>query len=287
MTIQPNSSKAVDAHVHVWSDDLSRYSFARGFKIDDCVVPAFLPEDILNHARPFGVERIVLVQMSYYGFDNRYMTDVIRTHEGVFSGIAVIDQNAKKPDREMVRLARMGVCGFRIKPEGAPVDSWLDGPVWDRMFSAGTDLHLALCPLIDPEALPSLSRKCEEYPDTPVIIDHLCRIGADGRINPDHVDALCRMADFPSVMMKVSAFYALGSKTSPYEDLIPLIQRVLTAFGAKRLMWASDCPFQVMDGHNYGDSISLVRNLDFLSDDERADVLRRTAENFFFERPGA
>ena len=31
-------------------------------------------------------------------------------------------------------------------------------------------------------------------------------------------------------------------------------------FGAARLMWASDCPFQVQDGQTYADSISLIRS---------------------------
>ena len=282
MTIQPNSGKAVDALVHIWSNDLVRYPFARGFKADDCVVPAFLPEDILAEAEPCGVERIVLVQMSYYGFDNRYMTDVIQAHEGLFSGIAVIDPNTEKPEREMERLSEKGVRGFRIRPEAMPLNGWLEGPGWNRIFAAGADRRLALCALIDPEALPALRRRCEEFPDTPVIIDHLCRIGAGGRIHPDHVDALCGMADFPSVMLKVSAFYALGNKTAPYTDLIPLVRRVFTAFGAKRLMWASDCPFQVLGGHAYTDSISFVQKLDFLSEEDRTDILRHTADNFFF-----
>jgi hypothetical protein len=48
-------------------------------------------------------------------------------------------------------------------------------------------------------------------------------------------------------------------------------------------MWASDCPFQVQDGHTYADSIALVRDhLDFLSADERDWLLRKTADRVFF-----
>ena len=283
MTTNSDFGGAVDSHVHVWSNDSIRYPYTLGYNPEDSVLPSFLPEDILAHAKPCGIERIVLVQMSCYGVDNLYMTDVIRAYDGLFSGIAVIDPDTEKPDREMERLAEKGVRGFRIKPEGVPLERWMEGPGWDRMFAAGAERRLALCPLIDPEALPGLSRKCEKFPDTPIIIDHLCRIGADGHIRREHVDALCEMAAFPAVMLKVSAFYALGKKTAPYDDLIPLIRRVYTAFGAKRLMWASDCPFQVLNGHTYTDSISLVHGLDFLSDAEQADILRHTAESFFFD----
>ena len=43
-------------------------------------------------------------------------------------------------------------------------------------------------------------------------------------------------------MVKVSAFYALGAKQPPYDDLVALIRPVYDAFGAQRLIWASDCP---------------------------------------------
>jgi hypothetical protein len=48
-------------------------------------------------------------------------------------------------------------------------------------------------------------------------------------------------------------------------------------------MWATDCPFQVQNGHTYRDSIELVRSrLGFLSSDDRAWLLRKTAERVFF-----
>ena len=62
-----------------------------------------------------------------------------------------------------------------------------------------------------------------------------------------------------------------------------MIRELGDAYGAERLMWATDCPFQVMKGHTYGDSIALVRDqLDFLSDSDRDWMLRGTAERVFF-----
>jgi predicted TIM-barrel fold metal-dependent hydrolase len=137
--------------------------------------------------------------------------------------------------------------------------------------------------LIGPDELPELDRMCGDYPDTPVIIDHLCRIGADGDIRPRDVNALCAMARHRRVMVKIGAFYALGRKQAPYLDLAPLIERVVGAFGPPRCMWESDCPFQVANGHTYRDSIDLVRTrLAFLSEGDRDWLLRRTADEFFW-----
>ena len=72
--------------------------------------------------------------------------------------------------------------------------------------------------------------------------------------------ALCRLARHRNTFVKVSAFYALGQKKPPYTDLGPLIRRLLDAFGRERLMWATDCPYQVQGEHTYSDSIELVRS---------------------------
>ncbi len=82
--------------------------------------------------------------------------------------------------------------------------------------------------------------------------------------------------------VKVGAFYALGKKTPPYDDLAPLIRSTVQAFGANRSMWESDCHFQV-DVHRYVDSVALIRDrLDFLSKEDRDWLLRKTAEGLLF-----
>ena len=123
---------------------------------------------------------------------------------------------------------------------------------------------------------------CGRYPDAPVVIDHLARVGINAPVKQEHVDALCAFARHPRVTVKVSAFYAFGAKKPPYDDAAPVIRRLYDAFGPRRLMWATDCPFQVVE-HAYGDSIALVRDrLDFLSDADREWMLRKTAEGVFF-----
>jgi predicted TIM-barrel fold metal-dependent hydrolase len=254
---------------------------------------SFTPEDLLKHTKPAGVDRINLIQMSFYGFDNRYLLDMIALHKGVFSGTAVIDPAGRAPDRLMGELAKKGVRAFRIypglergiKPNEGSGARWLQAPGYARMFTAAARNNQALSCLINPDALPELDRMCRKYPGTPVIIDHLCRIGVDGTVRDKDVDSLCALAKHKRVMVKVGAFYALGKKKAPYTDLAPLIKRVVKAFGPQRCMWESDSPFQVSGGHRYQDSLDLVRKrLDFLSAEDREWLLRKTAEKFFFPK---
>jgi predicted TIM-barrel fold metal-dependent hydrolase len=97
-----------------------------------------------------------------------------------------------------------------------------------------------MCCLIDASDLAGVEAMCKRHPETPVVIDHFARIGVDGTIREADLSALCALAKHKRVALKVSAFYALGKKQPPYDDLAPMIRRVLDAFGPERCMWASD-----------------------------------------------
>jgi predicted TIM-barrel fold metal-dependent hydrolase len=289
----------IDAHSHVWTADTAHYPLGKGWKKEDMAPRSFTPQELFEHTRTAGVDRVVLIQMSYYypkdgradpgaengGFDNRYMLDMIALSKDAFVGTAVIDPHADGADRLMGDLAKKRVRAFRISPRLSkqPVARWLEPPGFARMFAAGARNNQAMSCLIEPDALPELDRMCRKFPETPVIIDHLCRIGVNGTVADRDIEALCAMARHKRVMVKVGAFYALGKKCPPYTDLGPMIQKVVKAFGARRCMWESDCPFQVVD-HEYLNSFNLVRKrLDFLSAEDREWLLRRTAEEFFFK----
>lgn len=273
----------IDAHVHVWTPDTARYPLASGFKAADMDPKSFTPAELLAHCKPAGVGRIVLIQMSWYQYDNRYMLDAIAGHPGVFSGVAIVDHRAADVAAKMKELAKGGVRGFRIHARGDEAAAWVDDAGMATLWKTARQERLAVCPLINPQDLPHIDALCVKFPGTRVVVDHFARIGVSGTIEADRLAQLCRLARFPDVHVKTSAFYALGKKQPPHDDLIPMIRQVVDAFGPRRLMWASDCPFQVQGGQTYADSIALIRDrIGFLSADDKNELLRGTAERVFF-----
>ena len=273
----------IDAHVHVWTPDTEKFPLAAGYQKSAMQPPSFTPEELLALARPHGVTRVVLIQMSFYRFDNRYMLDAMRRFPGVFAGVGIVDDSATRPQDAMRDLARQGVRGFRISPGSQAIDAWLGSPGMAEMWKCAGDDGLALCPLVGPNALPGLAAMCAKFPRTRVVIDHFARIGTGGTFPDAEVAQLCALAKFPHVHVKASAFYAFGQKRAPYLDFGPMIRRLRDTFGPQRLMWATDCPYQVQRGHTYADSVALIRDrLDFLSPTDRDWMLRGTAEKVFF-----
>ena len=273
----------VDAHVHVWTPDTTRYPLAKGMAKTG-LVDSFTPEQLFAHCRPEGVGRIVLIQMSFYRFDNSYMLDCMAAHPGVFDGVAIVNEHEAGVGARMRDLARKGVRGFRIHAgQEKNLENWLGSQGMAEMWNTAADEGLNICPLINPEALPLIDKMCVKFPRTPVVIDHFARIGVSGVITRADLDRLLHLSSHPKVCVKLSAFYALGRKQAPYTDLGQMIRECRDSFGAERLMWASDCPFQVEKGHTYRDSISLIRDrLDFLSVPEKEWILRKTAQRVFF-----
>ncbi len=283
-TLAPARGNYIDAHVHVWTPDTQRFPLAAGFsKKKDMQPPSFTPEQLFAECRPQGVSRVVLIQMNFYEFDNRYMLDMMKQHRGVFSGVGIVDETKADVREKMKALAGQGVRGFRIYTDKAKAEAWSSSAGMKQMWSYGADAGLSMCLLANPDALPAVRRMCRAFPQTRVVIDHFARIGVKGTPPAREIDDLCRLAEFKNVYVKTSAFYALGAKKAPYTDLGPMIQRLRDSYGASRLMWASDCPYQVEKGHTYADSIALIHDrLSFLTAEDRQWMLRKTAEKVFF-----
>jgi predicted TIM-barrel fold metal-dependent hydrolase len=258
----------IDAHSHVWDKDLKRYPLAHGQTAQDLKPLTFTPQELLATCRPQGVNRVVLIQHTiYHRFDNRYICDSIAAYPGVFSGVAVIDHLADDPAAEVLRQKAKGIRGFRIVPRDwhgdqsdLPPEKWLDSDGMRTVWKTAGENGMAMCPLINPRYLGSVAKACEMFPDTNVVIDHFGRIGIDGMIRDKDLDSLCALAKHKNAHVKVSAFYALGKKKPPYTDLIPMIKRVVDAFGPERCMWASDAPYQLVDPNTYAASIDLIKS---------------------------
>ncbi len=258
----------IDAHAHVWSPDTGAYP--RSGPLAAIRPLSFTPEELLKIARANEVSRIVLVQMSFYRQDHRFLIESMERYPGVFSGIGWVDPEAPDPAGSMRLLAARGVRGFRLF--GGASAGGLETEGMRAMWRCAADNGLALCPLVNPGALGDLAAMCAAYKNVTVVIDHLARVGMAEPASDEAIGALCAMARYRRVYVKVSAFYALGRKLPPYDDLAPMIRRVTDAFGPERLMWGSDSPFQAQEPHTYRASIELVGERLTGADRQRAEV---------------
>jgi predicted TIM-barrel fold metal-dependent hydrolase len=285
----------VDAHIHVWSADLKRYPLAPGFGPADLWRPSFTPEEYFGYA-PAGV-RINLVQMTWYGLDHSYITDLIAAAPDVFVGTGIVpavsDVSLAPLDQTMQALAAKGVRAFRVRGAGAQPqwqrsERWLDQPGYQRMFACGADQNLALSFLTGPADLPEIGRMCARFPQTPVIIDHVGGIRLrQGKVDPHELAALCDLAQYPRVMVKLGPVHGLGDDTYPFYGARALLRPIVRAFGAQRCMWESDSGGPIWMGdpaRDYAATVAVVADDEYYDETDKALILGGTAAGFFFSR---
>ena len=282
----------VDAHSHLWSTDRAHYPLAPGAKEADVQPEGFDIGTFFSVAGPEGVSRVVGVgHGQHFGTDASYLTDLLKARPGQVAVQAMLKYDAPDAIDRMRELKAQGVTAFRVVLLAPWTDYLPEQHPLMHVYDAAAMNRVAICPLTSPEWLPQLDRLSEMFPATTVVIDHFARIGMNGfgqtppvpgTIKPADVANLARLARHPLTYVKLSAYYALGRRTPPYDDMLPMIHEMIRAYGPERLMWGSDSPYQWAEGQGYRASISLIRDRLDITVADREWLLRKTAEHVYF-----
>ena len=269
----------VDAHSHIWTTDIKRFPLRKGVKTEDLNPSKFTAEDLIRIGLTQNVTRHILISHGpYHGYNNDYYIHAASKHPGVFAIVGAMNPGLEHIPDHMRANRKLGITGYRIKPNNDK--NWLQSDPMKAMWKTGAAENIAMCPLIDPKHVADLAPMCNQYRDTTVVIDHCARIQSQHK---EELTQLCTLAKLPNVYVKISAFYAFGAKKPPYSEQIPRIKQLFESFGPEKLMWGSDCPYQLENGNTYEASISLVRErLNFISDTDKEWILGKTAQKVFF-----
>jgi predicted TIM-barrel fold metal-dependent hydrolase len=176
---------------------------------------------------------------------------------------------------------------FRLQPVWTlqEVEAFAQG-AYAPLLEIAQELGLAVC-LFIPGYVELLEPYLRQFPELTFVIDH-CGMGFEG-IPPDrpelearearsvsYFERVLRLGEYPNVALKWShAQDRFGSERFPYEELRPLLRRAIEAFGADRLLWASDK--SVMFDHTWSDLLHCILDDPELSQDEREGILGRSA----------
>lgn len=209
-------------------------------------------------------------------------------HPERFSYLLRIDRN--DPELEAVmRVAGSSphVRAFRIQPVWTleEADAFAGG-AYAPLLELAQDVGLPVCVFI-PGFVELLEPYLRKYPRLTFVIDH-CGMGfpdippgrreSDARrsLGIDYLGEVLRLAEHPNVALKWShAQNRFGVQQFPYEPLRPILRRTIEAFGAERLLWASDK--SVIRGHSWSDLLLCLRDDPELSRDEKEWILGRSA----------
>ena len=264
--------RIIDPHVHVWKSDAA---FPWASETTAPPIQDATPEMLLELMGSNGVERTVLVQVIHYRWDNSYAAQALRDYPQEFMGVCRVNpQDSNAPDHLSYATEVQGFRGVRLSPAADASGDWFDGPLMAPLFQRATDLGVPLLVLTDPSRLARLSCLVERHPDLNVVIDHMASVIPG---NARDCLRLLDLARYPRVYVKISHTWVVTGEDYPWRDTHGLVRRILQAFGAKRLMWATDWPV-CLGRATYSQTLAVVRDeMAVFSDEDREWVLNRTA----------
>lgn len=267
----PMPPGACDAHFHVFEPGFPHvpdplYTFPDGTL-----------EHYLSMAGVLGIERMVLVQPTFYGTDNRLLAEVLLRLGPRARGVVRIEEDTS--DAELDRYHDLGVRAIRLDLFARA--SWptaeLIGYV-SRMAARATPrgwhIQFYTPGTIVRDLLPFLADL-----EDPFVIDHMgYMLEADGLTEADFGRLLGVLAQ-GSCWIKLSGPYRIA-KSRPLSYVEPL-GRALVSTRADRLIWGSDWPHLPDGQRDTGELLNLLA--DWAPDEaDRQRILAEAPDRLFF-----
>lgn len=211
-----------------------------------------LPPEYTAIARPHGVVSAGIVEASGLVEDNQWILDLVR-HDRFYSFfVGNLEIGAPTFANDLTRFARdprfVGIRGYLTGPaEGITLSPAQLASLRD-LARRGMTLDIISRGSKNPKA--QVQALCTAVPDLRIIIDHLGGAKGPPPVDPTWELEVRRIADVcPNLYMKFSSFYdmyAPGDVVFPSPTDLAAYKAhfdvLMTAFGARRLIWGSNWP---------------------------------------------
>ena len=276
----------VDAHQHFWRVERGDYGW---LSPDDVVLYRdFEPNDLAPMLVEAGIERTVLVQAAPTVAETRYLLGLARATDFVGGVVGWVPLDAPDVAEMLDALAAEGpLLGVRPMIQDLDDDDWMLRDDLAAGYEALSRRGLRFDALVLPRHLPRLRRLLQRVPDLAVVVDHAAKPEiAAGRLDAwsTEIRALARET---RACCKLSGLATEAAPDWSVDDLRPVVDVLLEAFGPARLLWGSDWPVVELAGGFGRWRDATLELLDGLDADERAGLLGRNAADFYGLGTGA
>jgi D-galactarolactone isomerase len=216
--------------MHVY-EDAYRLAATATFKPPHAPAAAYRPVQ-----RKLGLERVVVVQPTGYGFDNRCTLAALVEFGHAARAIVVVA--ADIADAELERMHAAGVRGvrFMMLPGGVLPWSALEATA-ARIAALGWHIDLQL----DGRELARHETMLRRLPCR-LVVDHVGRFLGPVTPDSDSVRALLGLLDAGACWIKISAPYESSRSGPPGYGDIAWIARLVAERFPERCLWASNWP---------------------------------------------
>ena len=270
----------IDTHQHFWQYDPAEYGW-----IDEPMAKLrrdYLPSDVYGDMIATGVHASVAVQARQSLEETRWLLELADRHPFIAGVVGWVDLLSSNVDEELERLSRHPrLAGLRHIVQGEP-DGFLERPAFRRGVACLERHGLTYDILVYARQLPEAVRFARAFPRQRFVLDHLGKPDVRGNEYAVWRQHLAELAGLPNVCCKLSGLVTEADWRSwTPAGLQPYLDAALESFGPSRLMIGSDWPVCLVAA-SYAEVIGLVREATAeYSENEREQILGRTARDFF------
>ena len=269
----------IDSHVHVWTLGSPPFTHNDDMSTHRPDHPG-LVEDLIRFMDLNKIDRTVLIQCMYHGYDNSYMCDCLRRFPDRLHGVALIDPVKPGAAEEMERLYREhGVQGMRLYPIRDQDASWLSSDEQNVLWETAQRLGVPFTWFGRCHQIPLLEPILQRFPEVNVIVDHLgepvLSEGLDGNFR-----MLLEAAKYANLFVKATRIDGISEQPWPHEDVHPYVQAVYEAFGPERMLGCTGFPEDPQRGDAVGFRV-IEEGIDFLSEEDKEWILGKTADSLY------
>ncbi len=183
-----------------------------------------------------GLERVVVVQPSAYGKDNRCTLDGMRALGERARGVVVVDTGVS--DEELEAYTRAGVRGVRFFMLRGGVLPWeILETMAARVHAFGWHVQLQM----DGRGLAEKEALLRRLP-CDLVVDHNGKFLEPVGTGHPGFQALLRLLETGRCWVKMSAPYETSRVGPPGYDDVGVLARALAAAAPQRMLWASNWP---------------------------------------------
>lgn len=271
----------IDTHTHVVASEDVRYPLRpRDPSASWYLEAPHTAGQLLALMDEADVSKAVLVQaVGAYSYDNDYAADSGAAHSDRFVSACCIDVLASDASKTLHYWVRdRGMQGVRFFAIARPGSCWIEDertlPVWRE----AADLGIHVIVTIFSHQLSALQRMLKRHPEIRVSLDH-CGFPALAGAPWREAEPLYALAESPNLHCKVSSI-VLDSAARSGEPASSFVERLVSVFGAERVMWGSD--FSQTHDRPYAELVRMAREaFGTLSPSQREQCLDATPRSLW------
>lgn len=212
----------------------------------------FLAETVIDIMDKNNIEKVVLMQGSMYGFQNKYHKEILEKYGDRFIPSGTVDPyatNHMEVLEYLLNVYKFKVIKFEVSSFGGlmgchdtfRLDSERMFKIYEMINKYNAVVAFDIGDLsMESHQVDAIYNIAKAFPNLKILVCHLL---APTRDTLDKVYDELKTLKLPNIWFDLAALPKIMDVKYPYKEVISIIKDAIEILGSDRLLWGTDAPF--------------------------------------------